>query len=46
MHGPRNPQRSNNLPPMVDALVDVLTNAHSVEEKDINYDKFTTAVSE
>jgi propane monooxygenase reductase subunit len=33
-------------PPMVDALVDVLTNAHGVEETDINYDKFTTAVSE
>jgi propane monooxygenase reductase subunit len=33
-------------PPMVDALVDVLTSAHSLEEKDIHYDKFTTAVSE
>jgi propane monooxygenase reductase subunit len=33
-------------PPMVDALVDILTNAHGVEEKDISYDKFTTAVSE
>jgi propane monooxygenase reductase subunit len=33
-------------PPMVDALVDVLTNGHGVEEKDISYDKFTTAVSE
>jgi propane monooxygenase reductase subunit len=33
-------------PPMVDALVDVLTNAHGVEEGDIHYDKFTTAVSE
>jgi propane monooxygenase reductase subunit len=33
-------------PPMVDALVDVLTNAHDVDEQDINYDKFTTAVSE
>jgi propane monooxygenase reductase subunit len=33
-------------PPMVDALVDVLTNKHNIEETDINYDKFTTAVSE
>jgi propane monooxygenase reductase subunit len=33
-------------PPMVDALVDILTNGHNVEEADINYDKFTTAVSE
>jgi propane monooxygenase reductase subunit len=33
-------------PPMVDALVDVLTNAHGVEEGDIHCDKFTTAVSE
>jgi propane monooxygenase reductase component len=33
-------------PPMVDALVEVLTNAHGVEESDIRYDKFTTAVSE
>jgi propane monooxygenase reductase subunit len=33
-------------PPMVDALVDVLTTAHGVEEQDIYYDKFTTAVSE
>jgi propane monooxygenase reductase subunit len=33
-------------PPMVDALVDVLTNAHGVEESDIRYDKFTTAVTE
>jgi propane monooxygenase reductase subunit len=33
-------------PPMVDALVDLLTSAHGVEEPDIHYDKFTTAVSE
>jgi propane monooxygenase reductase subunit len=33
-------------PPMVDALVDTLTSAHGVEEGDIFYDKFTTAVSE
>jgi propane monooxygenase reductase subunit len=33
-------------PPMVDALVEVLTSAHGVEERDIHYDKFTTAVSE
>jgi propane monooxygenase reductase subunit len=33
-------------PPMVDALVDVLTSTHGVDEQDINYDKFTTAVSE
>ena len=33
-------------PPMVDALVDLLTSAHGVEERDIHYDKFTTAVSE
>jgi propane monooxygenase reductase subunit len=33
-------------PPMVDALVDVLTNAHGVSEGDIRYDKFTTAVTE
>jgi propane monooxygenase reductase subunit len=33
-------------PPMVDALVDVLTNGHGVEEGDIRYDKFTTAVTE
>jgi propane monooxygenase reductase subunit len=33
-------------PPMVDALVDVLTSAHGLEERDIYYDKFTTAVSE
>jgi propane monooxygenase reductase subunit len=33
-------------PPMVDALVDLLTSAHGVEEGDIYYDKFTTAVSE
>jgi propane monooxygenase reductase subunit len=32
-------------PPMVDALVDVAS-AHGVEERDIHYDKFTTAVSE
>jgi hypothetical protein len=31
---------------MVDALVDLLTSAHGVEERDIHYDKFTTAVSE
>jgi hypothetical protein len=31
---------------MVDALVDILTNGHKIEETDINYDKFTTAVSE
>jgi propane monooxygenase reductase subunit len=33
-------------PPMIDALVDTLTAAHGVEERDIYYDKFTTAVSE
>jgi propane monooxygenase reductase subunit len=33
-------------PPMVDALVDVLTSAHGVEDRDIHYDKFTTSVSE
>jgi propane monooxygenase reductase component len=33
-------------PPMIDALVDVLTGAHGVEESDIRYDKFTTAVTE
>ena len=33
-------------PPMVDALVDVLTNAHGLKESDIRYDKFTTAVTE
>jgi propane monooxygenase reductase subunit len=33
-------------PPMVDALVGELTSAHGVEESDIYYDKFTTAVSE
>ena len=31
-------------PPMVDALVDLLTTAHGVDERDIRYDKFTTAV--
>jgi propane monooxygenase reductase subunit len=33
-------------PPMVDALVDVLTSVHGVSETDIYYDKFTTAVGE
>jgi propane monooxygenase reductase subunit len=33
-------------PPMVDALVDVLTNVHGLGESDIRYDKFTTAVTE
>jgi propane monooxygenase reductase subunit len=33
-------------PPMVDALIDVLSNLHGVEERDIHYDKFTTAVTE
>jgi propane monooxygenase reductase subunit len=33
-------------PPMVDALVQELTAAHGVEERDIFYDKFTTAVTE
>jgi propane monooxygenase reductase subunit len=33
-------------PPMVDALVDLLSSAHGVEQGDIHYDKFTTAVSE
>jgi propane monooxygenase reductase subunit len=33
-------------PPMVDALVEVLTGAQGVDEQDIHYDKFTTAVSE
>jgi propane monooxygenase reductase subunit len=33
-------------PPMVDALVDVLTRAHRVDQSDIRYDKFTTAVTE
>jgi propane monooxygenase reductase subunit len=33
-------------PPMIDALVDTLTAAHGVEEGDICFDKFTTAVSE
>jgi propane monooxygenase reductase subunit len=33
-------------PPMVDALVDVLTSAHGVEERDIHFDKFTTAAGE
>jgi propane monooxygenase reductase subunit len=33
-------------PPMVDALVEVLTSAHGLEERDIHYDKFTTAAHE
>ena len=33
-------------PPMIDALVDVLSGAHGVPDSDIRYDKFTTAVSE
>ncbi|MEA2146589.1 MAG: propane monooxygenase reductase component, partial [Solirubrobacteraceae bacterium] len=33
-------------PPMIDALVDVLTGGHGVPESDIRYDKFTTAVTE
>jgi propane monooxygenase reductase subunit len=33
-------------PPMIDALVDVLTNTHGVAESDLRYDKFTTAVTE
>jgi propane monooxygenase reductase component len=33
-------------PPMVDALIDLLTAAHGVEDRDIHYDKFTTSVSE
>ena len=33
-------------PPMIDALVDLLTSAHGVQERDIRYDKFTTAVTE
>jgi propane monooxygenase reductase subunit len=33
-------------PPMVDALVEELTAVHGVEETDIFYDKFTTAVTE
>jgi hypothetical protein len=31
---------------MIDALVDVLTGVHGVDESDIRYDKFTTAVTE
>jgi propane monooxygenase reductase subunit len=33
-------------PPMVDALIELLTSAHGVEDEDIHYDKFTTSVSE
>jgi NAD(P)H-flavin reductase len=33
-------------PPMVDALIELLTSAHGVEDRDIHYDKFTTSVSE
>jgi len=32
--------------PMIDALVDLLTNAHGVPQRDIRYDKFTTAVAQ
>ena len=32
-------------PPMVDALIELLTTAHGVDEKEIHYDKFTTAVA-
>jgi propane monooxygenase reductase subunit len=30
-------------PPMVEALVEVLTASHGVEERDVHFDKFTTA---
>jgi propane monooxygenase reductase subunit len=33
-------------PPMVDALLELLTSAHGIEDRDIHYDKFTTSVSE
>jgi propane monooxygenase reductase subunit len=33
-------------PPMIDALVEVLTTVHGMPEVDIRYDKFTTAVTE
>ena len=33
-------------PPMVDALISELSTAHGVDEKEIHYDKFTTAVED
>lgn len=33
-------------PVMVDALIEELTTAHGIEERDIHYDKFTTAVTD